>query len=64
VIVGGESGRHARPMSLAWARDLLRQCRQANVAFFMKQLGGYPDKREEISDFPFDLRVRQFPFCV
>jgi len=24
----------------------------------MKQLGGYPDKRERMEDFPEDLRVR------
>lgn len=45
VIVGGESGRKARPMDPAWARDLREQCRKAGVAFFLKQLGGSMDKR-------------------
>lgn len=39
VIVGGESGPHARPFDLAWARSLRDQCKAAGTAFFMKQLG-------------------------
>jgi protein gp37 len=42
VIVGGESGRHARPMDIAWVRSLLEQCRRAGVPFFMKQMGSRP----------------------
>ena len=45
VIVGGESGPNARPMDIEWARELQRQCAEAGVAFFLKQLGGFPDKR-------------------
>ncbi|MEZ4473137.1 MAG: phage Gp37/Gp68 family protein [bacterium] len=45
VIVGGESGRRARPMDAAWARDLRDQCVAAGVPFFLKQLGGERDKR-------------------
>lgn len=39
VIIGGESGPGARPFALEWARDLVRQCRAAGVAPFVKQLG-------------------------
>lgn len=39
VIVGGESGPGARPFDLAWARSILRQCREAGVPVFVKQLG-------------------------
>lgn len=45
VIVGGESGKQARPMQDDWARSLRDECRRARVAFFLKQLGGHPDKR-------------------
>jgi protein gp37 len=45
VIAGGESGRGARPMNEAWARELRDATRDADIAFFLKQLGGYPDKR-------------------
>ena len=61
VICGGESGGGGRPMEEAWARDLLAQCRLANVPFFMKQLGGHPNKRHGLMDLPEDLRVREFP---
>lgn len=39
VIVGGESGRHARPMHPDWARGLRDQCQRAGVAFHFKQFG-------------------------
>ncbi len=42
VIVGGESGPRARPCDVAWIRDLVRQCREAGTACFVKQLGGRP----------------------
>jgi len=45
MIVGGESGAWCRPMDLAWARSLRDQAALHNVAFFLKQLGGCPDKR-------------------
>lgn len=45
IIVGGESGPKCRPMQPAWAKALRDQCATANVAFFLKQLGGHPDKR-------------------
>lgn len=44
VIVGGESGPGARPFDLDWYRLIRDQCHAAGVAFFLKQLGGYPDK--------------------
>lgn len=45
VIVGGESGRKARPMKEEWALDIMDQCKQANVAFFFKQWGGTNKKK-------------------
>lgn len=45
VIVGGESGPHARPMQPEWVRDILKQCRRARVPFFFKQWGGTQKKR-------------------
>jgi protein gp37 len=45
VIVGGESGRKARPMNELWVWDLLQQCREAEVAFFFKQWGGSNKKK-------------------
>ena len=45
LIVGGESGPGARPMSLDWARNLRDQAIDASVPFFLKQLGGRNGKR-------------------
>jgi protein gp37 len=41
VIVGGESGRGARPMAPQWATGLRDECRQDHVPFFFKQWGEY-----------------------
>jgi protein gp37 len=74
VIIGGESGPKARPCAVEWVRDLVRQCQAAGVAVFVKQLGAdvlhldggrrvsFRDKKGgDMSEWPADLRVRQFP---
>lgn len=61
IICGGESGAKHRPFEWDWARHLLAQCRRANAAFWMKQGGGFPSKREKLEELPEDLRVREFP---
>jgi protein gp37 len=40
VIVGGESGAHARPMREEWVISIRKQCRASRVPFFFKQWGG------------------------
>ncbi|WHQ44228.1 DUF5131 family protein [Alcaligenes faecalis] len=40
VIVGGESGKGARPMLEEWVQSIRRQCENKGVAFFFKQWGG------------------------
>lgn len=45
VIVGGESGPHARPLQESWAVDIRDQCKNAEVPFFFKQWGGVRKKR-------------------
>lgn len=61
VVVGGESGPGCRPMDVDWARSLRDQCAIADVPFFMKQIGGHPDKRDRLDDLPEDLRIRDYP---
>jgi protein gp37 len=79
VIVGGESGPGARPFDMEWARSIIAQCKAANVACFVKQLGahafeGEPEnggggplyglrdrKGGDPSEWPADLRLRQYP---
>ena len=44
VIVGGESGRKARPMKSEWVNAIKQQCEKETVAFFFKQWGAWgPD---------------------
>ncbi len=45
VIVGGESGRGARPIQKSWVRAIRRQCCSAKVPFFFKQWGGVQKSR-------------------
>ena len=44
VIVGGESGHHARPVDPRWVEAIRDQCVEAGVAFFFKQWGGRTPK--------------------
>ena len=45
VIAGGESGPGARPCSERWLADIRDQTHAAGRPYFLKQLGGYPNKR-------------------
>ena len=58
VIVGGESGPGARPMSPDWARALRDQCQAAGVPFFFKQWGEWsPGYDEHGNDLGYDAIV-------
>ena len=61
LIIGGESGHGARPMPLEWVTSAITQCRRLKITPFVKQLGGYPDKRHEMDLWPKEIRVREFP---
>jgi protein gp37 len=45
VIVGGESGPHARPMNPEWVIEIRDQCLKADIPFFFKQWGGFNKKK-------------------
>jgi protein gp37 len=45
VIVGGESGRKARPIMESWVWDIKQQCQEQGAAFFFKQWGGVNKKK-------------------
>ncbi len=47
VIMGGESGPHARPMRPNWARSMRDQCQDAGVPFFFKQWGEWLHSSQE-----------------
>ena len=57
VITGGESGPHARAYDMAWARDVVRQCREAHVPAFCKQMGARPVETTPESTLPTGMRV-------
>jgi protein gp37 len=44
VIVGGESGPGARPISSDWVRSVRDQCQRSRIPFFFKQWGGVRKK--------------------
>jgi len=41
VILGGESGPHARPCALEWLERIADECQHVGVKVFVKQLGAY-----------------------
>jgi protein gp37 len=59
-VVGGESGRRARPSDIAWFVDIVHQCKGAGVPVHVKQLGANPHESPR-SEWPPDLRVQEFP---
>ena len=52
VSVGGESGKHARPLDFEWVTDLHRQCREARVPFCFHQTGSYLIKDGRLHRIP------------
>ncbi len=74
IIVGGESGRGARPLDLRWVEDIIHMSAYKGIACFVKQLGHHPrigpdarfsppltGKGGDPREWPPHLRVRQWP---
>jgi protein gp37 len=77
LIVGGESGSGARPLSTAWVHDLVDHARETGTAPFVKQLGSVwardthaggrsvhalgDTKGGKPEHWPSHLRVREYP---
>jgi hypothetical protein len=51
VIVGGESGPNARQFEVEWAVRTVKQCRDAGVPVFVKQLGAHIIDRNDVGFF-------------
>jgi protein gp37 len=51
VIVGGESGPNARPMDPDWPKNIQKQCKEQNVAFFFKQWGTWGEDGKKRSKY-------------
>ncbi len=69
VIVGGESGPGARLCPIKNIRNVVNQCKAANVPVFVKQIHLWDPMRKgksnylvkDINQFPEDLRIQQLP---
>ncbi len=72
VIVGGESGKGARPFNVDWAMRIVGHCEEAGVPCFVKQLGAHviqggerrrkrDKKGGDMDEWPHELRVRHMP---
>lgn len=59
VIVGGESGPHARPMHPAWVTAIRDQCLHRNIPFFFKQWGEWTVHDSS----PIDAEIRPYGNC-
>jgi protein gp37 len=42
VVIGGESGKGARPCDIAWIRTIAAHCKDSSVPVFVKQIGARP----------------------
>jgi|FLYN01.1.fsa_nt_gi protein gp37 len=73
VVVGGESGRSARPTPISWVKHVILQCRRTNIPVFVKQLGARiigsfasrvclkDPKGADPEEWTEDMRIREFP---
>lgn len=59
VILGGESGKAARPCNIDWLLDLVTQCQRAEVPVFVKQLGAMP-VTSNVNLFDFENQPEMF----
>jgi len=76
VICGGESGPGARPFRVEWAYAVIAQCKAADVACFVKQMGSnaYTEHGSRIrlrspkggdpTEWAGSMRVREMPYAA
>ena len=71
IVVGGESGRKARPCHTSWIERVIYQAQASLLPVFVKQLGANPvlqmphnigdRKGSDPEEWPSHLRVREYP---
>lgn len=66
VIVGGESGRGARPMQAGWVTRIKEQCEAHRALFFFKQWGGVQKSKtgRQLNGRTYDAMPRRYPHPV
>ena len=58
VIVGGESGKNARPLHPDWVHNIQKQCKEQGVPFFFKQWGEWlPAYRNLMKNEPYFITI-------
>lgn len=62
IIFGGESGAGRRPMDTVWAENLIVECKERNVKFWMKQYGARTPAMGAAL-VPAEMLLRQFPLA-
>ena len=79
VVIGGDNTKphsHAREFDIAWAIDLIAECKSASVPVFMKQVGVRPywtidgaayaygkssGEGKHMIEWPEEIRIQEFP---
>ncbi|BAZ31161.1 phage protein Gp37/Gp68 [Cylindrospermum sp. NIES-4074] len=69
VIVGGESGKDARPCQPDWIQSVIEQCQQVQTPVYVKQFGSNKQSRPnclkgkggDFDKFPKSFQLREFP---
>jgi protein gp37 len=61
ATIGCESGAKRRPCDIENVRSVVQQCQAASVPCFVKQLSINGKVSHDMSEWPEDLRVREYP---
>lgn len=69
VVIGGESGHRARPMKRQWVYNLIRECKDADIAVYVKQTGDVLARELDLEsrsgsdpkEWPEFLRIQEYP---
>jgi protein gp37 len=58
VIIGGESGPHAREFDIKWPKSIVSQCTVAGIPPFVKQMGSNPVWHDDDGEPPYFGRIK------
>lgn len=61
IIIGCESGQKRRPCKIEWIESIVRQCKEADIPCFIKQMEINGKVEKDITKFPEHLRIRDLP---
>ncbi len=61
IIIGCESGPKRRECEIEWVRDIIEEQRYLDTSLFVKQLNINGKVSKDMSEWPEDLRIREYP---